>query len=123
MSKAVSSPTEAPTFENEAKFQAAVVELALHNYWMSYHTHDSRRSDAGFPDLVLVNADLSVVLFRELKMPGKLPSKAQLCWLTVLHNVGMDAKTWWPIDWPEIERTLTAPRVPYGQQREGLDAR
>ncbi len=40
----------------EKPFQAQVVELARLSGWLTYHTHDSRRSQSGFPDLVLVRA-------------------------------------------------------------------
>jgi hypothetical protein len=38
----------------EADFQATIVETARTLGWLIYHTHDSRRSSPGFPDLVLV---------------------------------------------------------------------
>ena len=38
----------------EADFQAQVVKLALLLGWKVYHTHDSRRSREGFPDLILI---------------------------------------------------------------------
>lgn len=40
--------------QSEDQFQSAVIELALfHQYDVTYHNPDSRRSQAGFPDLVL----------------------------------------------------------------------
>ncbi len=38
----------------EADFQGQVVELAQLHRWHVYHTFDSRRSHAGFPDLLLL---------------------------------------------------------------------
>ena len=38
----------------ESDFQRAVIEMARLHGWLVYHTHDSRRSAPGFPDLVLV---------------------------------------------------------------------
>ena len=38
----------------EKEFQRLVVDYATLHGWMHYHTHDSRRSTPGFPDLVLV---------------------------------------------------------------------
>src|SRR5688572_19177552 len=49
----VKSVTEAFT-QTERAFQAQVVKYARLMGWTAYHTHDSRRSQAGFPDLVLV---------------------------------------------------------------------
>jgi hypothetical protein len=38
---------------NEAAFQRMIMDLARYNGWRVYHTHDSRRSEPGFPDLVI----------------------------------------------------------------------
>ena len=35
----------------EGEFQAWVLDLANRNGWLAYHTHDSRKSAAGFPDV------------------------------------------------------------------------
>lgn len=51
----------------EAVLQAQIEQLARTLGWLVYHTHDSRRSQAGFPDLVLVHARQRRVLWRELK--------------------------------------------------------
>lgn len=40
----------------EKVFQAQVLDLAHLSGWLCYHTHNSRRSAPGFPDLVLVAA-------------------------------------------------------------------
>ena len=66
---------------------------------LSYHTHDSRRSPAGFPDRVYCGP--GGVLFRELKTDtGKL-SDAQVTWLAALKLAGGDVGTWRPVDWPD----------------------
>ena len=38
----------------ERELLAAVIDLARLRRWLCYHTHDSRHSAAGFPDLLLV---------------------------------------------------------------------
>ena len=50
---------------SEDVFQRQVEELAESLGWKVYHTHDSRRSHRGWPDLVLGRRGR--VLFRELK--------------------------------------------------------
>jgi hypothetical protein len=67
---------------------------------LSYHTHDSRRSPAGFPDRVYCGP--GGVLFRELKTDtGKL-TLAQLDWLANLNAAGLNAGLWRPSDWPSL---------------------
>lgn len=72
-----------------------------------YHTHDSRRSEAGFFDLVIVTAAGSL-LFRELKSEkGKL-SDEQEEWWRQLVRANADAGVWRPTHWLNgtIEREL-----------------
>jgi hypothetical protein len=73
---------------------------------MVYHTHDSRRSEPGFPDLVLVRHER--LLFVELKSgKGKLtPAQAQ--WFGRLSQAGASVRVWRPSDWLDgtIEREL-----------------
>lgn len=83
----------------EREFQAVVVEVAqLHGFELAYHTHDSRRSAPGFPDLVLVSSRHGRVLFRELKTDTGRVSKDQVKWLTGLVAGGADAGVWRPAD-------------------------
>ena len=49
----------------EAQLQAAVIDIAERFGWYVYHTHDSRRSQKGWPDIVAVKPPR--VLFIELK--------------------------------------------------------
>ncbi len=66
---------------------------------LSYHTHDSRRSPAGFPDRVYCGP--GGVLFRELKTDSGKVSAKQQAWIVGLFKAGFDAKVWRPMDWPE----------------------
>ena len=50
----------------EAAWQQTVIEAADLLGWFVYHNPDSRRSTAGFPDLVLIRAPR--VMFLELKL-------------------------------------------------------
>lgn len=53
----------------------------------AYHTYDSRRSQSGFPDLVLVR---DRVVFIELKREGGKLSDAQKEWLAALLQAGAE---------------------------------
>ena len=68
-----------------------------------YHTRDSRRSDPGFPDLVMTGP--GGIAFRELKTEtGRITSR-QAEWLQQLRKAGGDAKVWRTSDWPELVMT------------------
>lgn len=72
----------------EKDWQATVRQLAdTLGYRRAYHTFDSRRSDTGFPDLVLVR---DRVVFLELKREKGRVSEAQRGWLTSLHAAGAE---------------------------------
>lgn len=90
---------------SEAQFQSHVIALASQLGWLVYHTHDSRRSEPGFPDLVLVRGR---TLFRELKTASGVLSKPQRVWLDRLEQSGSDAGVWRPADLMSgvIEREL-----------------
>lgn len=80
----------------EADLQSRVERLARELGWLIYHTHDSRRSQAGFPDLVLVRRGRLV--WRELKtMKGKVTPEQQE-WLDALTVANADVGVWRPID-------------------------
>jgi DNA primase len=85
--------------------ELAAKKLARLSGWLTYHTHDSRRSTAGFPDLVLVRPP--AVLFAELKSESGALRPEQEAWLRKLARCeGVGARVWRPSDWPGIERTL-----------------
>ena len=68
----------------EADMQRGILEAATLGRWRSYHTFDSRRSNPGFPDLVLVRPP--VAGFFELKGPGGRVSPAQAEWIEALTD-------------------------------------
>ena len=92
-------------YPTEKEFQATVVEYAKLQGWMVYHTFDSRRSEPGFPDLVLVRGE--DLAFVELKAEGKKTTEAQRRWLDAVAGAGAEQAVWWPSMWPEIEKYLT----------------
>jgi hypothetical protein len=81
----------------EDAWQAMVVTAARRLGWRVYHTHDSRRSEPGFPDLVLVRPpDL---LFIELKTVKGRVTPEQVEWIADLGLVGkVEAFVWRPGD-------------------------
>lgn len=85
----------------ERQLQEHVVALAKQLGWMVYHTYDSRRSQPGFPDLVLVRG---VVLYRELKAVNGVLSPEQKAWLQCLRVAGADAGVWRP--WHLLDGTV-----------------
>ena len=89
---------------SERDFQSAVEHEARRAGWLAYHTRDSRKSVAGFPDLVLVR--LSRVLWRELKIGDEQPTAAQRTWLEALELAGQDVAVWRPEQWVEILEAL-----------------
>lgn len=105
--------------ESEASFQSTVLQLAELHGWRTYHTHDSRRSNPGFPDLVLVRD--GVLIFAELKSETGRVSPAQTEWLGELEGVAQrvarpsaDGPTfpvqvyvWRPRDWESIVKVLS----------------
>lgn len=84
---------------DEKAMQASVVEAAHLGGWLCYHTHDSRRSTPGFPDLVLVRGRRC--LFVELKAAGGRVSDAQNAWIRALTAAGQTAVIVWAIDSPQ----------------------
>jgi hypothetical protein len=53
--------------------------------WLCYHTYDSRRSEPGFPDLIIVG--YGAMLLLELKSARGYISKEQRAWLAELADV------------------------------------
>lgn len=81
----------------EAALEAEVRRAALLAGWLYYHTHDSRRSDEGWPDCFMVRRGRIKV--RELKSQKGKPTEAQLTWLEKLKGAGLDVGIWRPFDW------------------------
>lgn len=98
-----SAARTAPQQSTERQFQAQVIALATRLGWKVYHTHDSRKSQPGFPDLVLVR---ECVLWVELKTnTGKLTPE-QATWLSLLEHAGQETAIWRPRDWDTIAERL-----------------
>jgi len=91
---------------SEKELQRAVLALAAVYGYRAYHTHDSRRSHKGFPDLTLVGRGR--VIFAELKSQGGKVSPDQADWLADLQRVGgtVRAYVWRPSDLDAIPGLL-----------------
>jgi hypothetical protein len=89
---------------SEANFQQQVLDLATVYGWRHFHVRDSRRSDPGWPDLVLLRPPKLLIV--ELKRETGRLSVAQSDWLRLLEMCGVDVRVWRPSSWPDIEATL-----------------
>ncbi len=92
---------------SEDELQAQVEQFARGMGWLVYHTRDSRRSERGFPDLVLVHPHAGATLFVELKRDGEHPTPDQWRWLRALALRGA-VFVWRPLNWRtgEVGRAL-----------------
>lgn len=109
---------------SEAKWQAQVVELLqLLGFELLYHTYDSRRSPAGFPDLVAIRfrpqTGRWTLLFVELKSERGVVRPSQVDWLAALEAIALIVNrrvsgvelvvdVWRPRDWERIVERLAA---------------
>jgi len=72
----------------EDAWQAQVLHLlALHGWDWWYHTHDSRHSPAGWPDIVAIRRKDRRILFAELKSDRGHPTPEQAAVLELLMDV------------------------------------
>jgi Holliday junction resolvase len=90
---------------SEAEFQAQVVELAKLWGWRAYHTFDSRKSVAGFPDLILIRGERLLAV--ELKTDKGDTTPEQTDWLMAFGRVtDCTSFLWKPAFWRQIEKEL-----------------
>jgi hypothetical protein len=82
----------------EAQLQGTVEQMATVLGWRWYHTHDSRRSVPGFPDLAMVHAGQRRVLFAELKSERGRLRREQRAWINDLDAAGQEVYVWRPVD-------------------------
>lgn len=87
------------------QFQNSILQLATLLGWKHFSVYDSRKSDRGWPDLVLVRPPR--LLFAELKVKKDKVKPAQQEWLDVLAASGTtEVFVWRPSDWETIEDIL-----------------
>ena len=93
---------------SEAELQTEVIKRANTYDFKWYHTHDSRRSKAGYPDLTMVHKRTGRLIFAELKRERCGATADQREWLKVLQLSGALVVLWKPrhLFSGEIDRTL-----------------
>ena len=90
---------------SEKDFQQLVIGVARANGWLTFHAYDSRRSEAGFPDLCMVRGKR--LIFAELKSRKGRMSAGQVVWLLLLSGTRLlEVYTWRPCDWDDIVKML-----------------
>ena len=88
----------------EADFQAQIVKLATLLGWKVYHTHDSRKSQGGFPDLILIRRTRMIV--SELKTQEHTTTDEQRKWMHAFIGIGIgdaEVSLWRPDAPPAAE--------------------
>lgn len=98
----------APATMTEAEWQLLLVEYAHLRGWWIYHTHDSRRSQPGWPDLVLLRPPEA--LFVEVKSASGRVSPEQAEVLQQLMRCDLEVHVWRPAD--EADAFARLARVP-----------
>lgn len=91
----------------EAELMTLVRDLIRRLGLICYHTHNSRRSEPGWPDLAIVGNRL---ILRELKTETGRLRPEQQGWIESLDAAGVDVAVWRPSDWRSgrIAEELTA---------------
>ena len=90
---------------SEKDWQRCVLDLAGVHGWQAYHTYDSRRSQPGFPDLVLWRR--GELIFVELKTAKGRVSLDQTRVIDGLEAAGQRVYVWRPDDF-DYARTVLA---------------
>ena len=91
---------------SEAALQKSLIEVAEMHGWSWHHETDSRRSKAGFPDLVCVHPHHGLV-FLELKSERGYLSPEQKEWRDVLVMAGVRYYVFRPRDRFIADRMFT----------------
>ena len=97
-------PKEAFAAVTEKEWLATVLDIAHTYKWMCYHTHDSRHSEPGFPDLLILGHGR--IIFTELKTAKGKVTYYQEVWITGLRNAGQTVYVWRPSDVDEVHAVL-----------------
>jgi hypothetical protein len=91
----------------EEQWRRQVRDIASRYGWrLQYHTADSRRSDAGWPDEVFGHPGQRRTLFVEFKTDTGRIRPAQRLWLAHLADCGFEVALWRPRDLPTVLAVL-----------------
>lgn len=115
-----SAPAVVPAGDgrSEAVWQAVVVKFLNRYGWLWYHTHNSRHSPSGYPDIAavqLVTSERPRAIFAELKTNARTsrPTPTQRVWLGRLAAAGLETYLWRPTDETEVEQILRGDPPPH----------
>ena len=99
----------------EREWQTLVVETARWAGWRVHHTPPAQTPTGrwltpteghnGWPDLVLAHPKRGVIIV-ELKADKGRLSDAQVEWLHVLAQGGVETAVWRPVHWPQVKARL-----------------
>lgn len=103
----VDAAPDAAAGGGEEQWRRQVREIATRYGWrLQYHTADSRRSDAGWPDEVFGHAGQHRTIFVEFKTDSGRIRPAQRVWLAHLADCGFEVALWRPRDLHTVLRVL-----------------
>ena len=110
--------------EPEEQFQQAIIDLARTLGYRAYHTHDSRKSEPGFPDLVLARAADNRLIYAEVKTETGRTTPDQEWWLQFLAARGEETYLWRPSMKEQIVNLLAHrdPRVQHARAVRNQEA-
>jgi hypothetical protein len=92
----------------EGVLEARLRMFAMQAGYLYYHTHNSQRSNPGYPDSALVHPDGGPLYLWELKSADGQVSLAQRRWLDALAKVThVETGVYRPEDWATLQALLT----------------
>jgi hypothetical protein len=95
---------------SEAAWQRIVEECATACGWLFFHDADSRRNNAGYPDLTCVHPARGEIAFIELKTERGRLRPEQVVWRDALILSGARWYLWRPSMFAEVEAVLKGER-------------
>jgi hypothetical protein len=93
----------------EAQLQRRVREVTKQLGYLHYHTSNSRKSERGFPDSLVVHPSGGTLWALELKVERAIPTREQQSWLTALRQVTrVEAGVCYPQDLESVVQQFIA---------------